>query len=116
MEPLLKERISKQVDGQQINIRFTKKGNSHLFSDTFGRTRNVSKDDLKELNRYLKHAEFIESSGLTHPRNDDIERFYYFKVQINGNWVRFNVAKEVRKQNNGKKQISYFLYSINDIK
>ncbi len=50
------------------------------------------------------------------PLFDGIEHFYYFKAQVRGQWVRLNVAKRVLSQPNGKKQIQYFLYSINDIK
>ena len=71
----------------------------------------MSKDDLKNLATYLENAEYVDDSSLTHPRTDNIEHFYYFKVQVNGNWIRLNVAKEVHKQPNGKIKIKYFLYS-----
>lgn len=92
-----------------------KEGNKHLYSDTFGRTRIVTKEDLKNLAAYLENAEYVEDSALTHPRTDNIEHFYYFKVQVNGRWVRLNVAKVVEHYNNGRTHISYFLYSVNDI-
>lgn len=116
MEPLLGKSVSKEANGIRMNIGFTKYGNSHLFSDTFGRTRIVSKDDLKDLGSHLENARYVEDSALTHPRTDNIEHFYYFKVQVNGRWVRLNVAKEVHRQPNGKTQIKYFLYSVNDIR
>ena len=115
MKPLLSRKVEKSIEGGQLNIGFTKEGNKHLFADTFGRTRIVSKDDLKDLATFLEKAEYIDDSALTHPRTDNIEHFYYFKVQVNGKWVRLNVAKEVKRRNNGKTQIYYFLYSVNDI-
>lgn len=115
MKPLLNRRVEKVVNGNSLNVGFTKDGNKHLFADTFGRTRIVSKDDLKDLATYLENAEYVDDSALTHPRTDNIEHFYYFKVQVNGRWVRLNVAKEVKRRNNGKTQIYYFLYSVNDI-
>lgn len=116
MEPLLQKKVEKTVNGKNMNIGFTKDGNKHLFSDTFGRTRIVSKEELKNLDSYLERAEYVDDSALTHPRTDNVEHYYYFKVRINGKWARLNVAKEVHRQPNGKVQIKYFLYSINDIK
>lgn len=116
MERLLDEKVKKEADGILLNIGFTKDGNKHLYADTFGRTRVVTKADLKDLAKYLENAEYIESSALTHPRTDNIVHFYYFKVKINGSWVRLNVAKDVHVQTNGKIQIKYYLYSINDIR
>lgn len=115
MEPLLSRKVEKTIEGGRLNVGFTKEGNKHLYADTFGRTRIVSKDDLKDLATYLENAEYIEDSTLTHPRTDDIEHFYYFKAQVNGRWVRLNVAKHVNRRNNGHVIVKYFLYSINDI-
>ena len=115
MKPLLCRKVEKAIEGGRLNVGFTKEGNKHLFADTFGRTRIVSKDDLKDLATYLENAEYIDDSALTHPRTDYIEHFYYFKVQVNGRWVRLNVAKKVEHFNNGRTYISYFLYSVNDI-
>ena len=109
MEPLLSRKVEKTIEGGRLNVGFTKEGNKHLFADTFGRTRIVSKDDLKDLATYLENAEYIEDSTLTHPRTDNIEHFYYFKAQVNGRWVRLNVAKKVERYNNGRTYISYFL-------
>ena len=115
MEPLLSRKVGKAIEGGRLNVGFTKDGNKHLFADTFGRTRIVSKDNLKDLATYLENAEYVDDSALTHPRTDNIEHFYYFKVQVNGRWVRLNVAKHVNRRNNGHVIVKYFLYSINDI-
>ncbi len=115
MEPLLGRKVIKEFEGGRLNVGFTKEGNKHLFADTFGRTRIVTKDDLKDLATYLDNADYIDESALTHPRTDNIEYFYYFKAQVNGRPVRLNVAKEVHRQPNGKIKIKYFLYSVNDI-
>ena len=115
MEPLLQKTVEKAVNGRNINIGFTKEGNKHLFSDTFGRTHIVNKDDLKNLDSYLERAEYVDDSALTHSRTDNIEHFYYFKVRINDRWVRLNVAKKVEHYRNGRTYTSFFLYSVNDI-
>ena len=115
MEPLLTRKVEKTIEGGRLNVGFTKDGNKHLFADTFGRTRIVSKDNLKDLATYLENAEYVDDSALTHPRTDNIEHFYYFKVQVNGRWVRLNVAKHVNRRNNGHVIVKYYLYSINDI-
>ena len=115
MQPLLSRKVEKAIEGGRLNVGFTKDGNKHLFADTFGRTRIVSKDNLKDLATYLENAEYVDDSALTHPRTDNIEHFYYFKVQVNGRWVRLNVAKHVNRRDNGHVIVKYFLYSINDI-
>jgi hypothetical protein len=115
MKPLLSRKVEKTIEGRRLSVGFTKRGNKHLFSDTFDRTRIVTKEDLKNLATHLENAEYVGDSGLTHPRADYIEHFYYFKVQVNGRWVRLNVAKKARTRRNEQVQVQYFLYSINDI-
>ena len=115
MEPLLGKSVTKTARDKNLNIGFTKYGNSHLFSDTFGRSHILSKDDLKDLGNILDAASYIDDSPLTHPRMDGIEHFYYFKVQIRGQWVRLNVAKQVYQRPSGQIETRYFMYSINDI-
>ena len=116
MEPLLTRSCSKTVSGgRAISVGFSTYGNKHLFSDTFSRSRVLTKDDLKDLASLLENAEFIEDSALTHPRTDNIQHFYYFKATLRGQEVRLNVAKQVRTRPNGFVRVSYFLYSINDL-
>lgn len=67
MEPLLEKTIYKEVKNKEIKIRFTKKGNKHLYSDTFGRS-NFSKEDLKHLDKKLKEAEFVGTSEISKQR------------------------------------------------
>ncbi len=116
MEPLLKKHAMLKTESKDIRVGFTTYGNKHLFSDTFGRSSVLTKEDLASLDDVLKGAVFIESSPLTHPRTDGIERFFYYEATIRGQEVRLNVAKQVKKQKNGKPQITFFLYSKNDIK
>lgn len=115
MKPLLSRSVEKTIEGRRLSVGFTKRGNKHLFFDTFDRTRIVRKEDLKNLATYLENAEYVGDSALTHPRTDNIEHFYYFKVQVNGRWVRLNVAKEVKQRPNGFERVSHYVYSINDI-
>lgn len=115
MEPLLNKVVVKAAGDKSLNIGFTKYGNSHIFSDTFGRSRILSKEDLKDLGNVLEDASFVEDSPLTHPRTDGIEHFYYFKTQIRKQWVRLNVAKQVYHRPSGQIETRYFMYSINDI-
>lgn len=115
MKPLLKKSETLNANGTDIRVGFSAYGNKHLFSDTFGRSSILRKDDLASLDEVLKGAEFMDDAALTHQRTDGIEHFYYFKAQIRGQWVRLNVAKEVRHRPNGFVRVSYYLYSINDI-
>lgn len=115
MKPLLKKSETLNANGTDIRVGFSAYGNKHLFSDTFGRSSILRKDDLASLDEVLKGAEFMDDAALTHPRTDGIEHFYYFKAQIRGQWVRLNVAKQVYHRPNGQVETRYFMYSINDI-
>ena len=120
MKPLLKTKEVKQIVENEvtkiIKIGFTKKGNEHLFSDTFGRSKVLNKNDLKTLDKVIKKALFVEANGLTHPRKDGIDKFYYFEGKIRGVKVRLNVAERPIKDKNGSIKRERFVYSINDIK
>lgn len=115
MKPLLKVKHEKPVGEGTIKVGFSTYGNKHLFSDTFGRSKILEKDDLASLDKVLRKATFIESSPLTHPRTDGIDRFYYYEGEIRGQKVRLNVARKADKKDNGFIRITHFLYSINDI-
>lgn len=115
MKPLLKRSEIMSTGTQKLRVGFSTYGNKHLFSDTFGRSSILQKDDLATLDKALKGAISDGDSALTHPRNDNIEHFYYFKAKIRGQWVRLNVAKQVKLRSNGKLRTTYFLYSINDM-
>lgn len=115
MQPLLDKKVIKKVGGKEIAVGFTKYGNKHLFSDTFGRSSVLTKEDLASLDKVLHDAEFIGSSPLTHPRTDGIDHFFYYESKIRGQKVRLNVAKQAYKGKDGRISTKYFLYSINDI-
>lgn len=117
MKHLLKVKKVKTVDnGKKINVGFSTYGNKHLYSDTFGRTKLLNKEDLKNLDKLLSKAVYIGSSELTHKRKDNIDHFHYFSVEINGGVIRLNVAEYARIKSDGQVFVDYFLYSINDIK
>ena len=115
MEPLLKVKHEKPIEDGTIKVGFSTYGNKHLFSDTFGRSKVLEKDDLASLDKVLRKATFIESSPLTHPRTDGVDRFYYFEGEIRGKKVRLNVARKADRKDNGFIRITHFLYSINDM-
>lgn len=116
MAPLLGKRCAKTTsDGTSVNVGFSTYGNKHLFSDTFRRSRVLTKEDLKDLGTLLEHSSYDGESTLTHSRNDGIEHFYYFKTTLRGQEIRLNVAKQVYHRPNGQIEISYFMYSVNDI-
>lgn len=116
MAPLLGRRCAKSIDeGSDIPVGFSIYGNKHLFSDTFGRSSVLSKDDLKNLDTLLAQSIYDGESALTHSRSDGIEHFYYFKTTLRGQEIRLNIAKQVETDPHGRTRTSYFLYSVNDI-
>ena len=116
MKPLLKKFEMLKTDSKDIRVGFSAYGNKHLFSDTFGRSSILKKEDLESLDKVLKTATFIESAELSHPRKDKIDRFFYYEAEIRGHKVRLNVARKIEKNKaNNFIRITHFLYSINDI-
>ena len=115
MEPLLKVKHEKPIEDGTIKVGFSTYGNKHLFSDTFGRSKVLEKEDLASLDKVLHKATFIGSSPLTHKRTDGVDHFYYFEGEIRGKKIRLNVARKADRKDNGFVRITYFLYSINDI-
>lgn len=109
MEPLLKKSVYKEVEDKEIKIRFTKKGNKHLYSDTFGRAK-FDKEDLKNIDQKLQNAEFVKTSELSKQRKDNIVKFYYFKDESEE--LYYNVAEELFQKNDGEIYLNRFLYSI----
>ena len=115
MEPLLKVKHEKPIEDGTIKVGFSTYGNKHLFSDTFGRSKVLEKDDLASLDKVLHQATFIGSSPLIHKRTDGVDHFYYFEGEIRGKKIRLNVARKADRKDNGFVRTTYFLYSINDI-
>ena len=111
MEHLLDVKIIKEIDNSRnISIGFTKKGNAHLYSDTFGRARDLHKENLKDLDTALENSIFVSSVMVTEERKDKIVKFFYFK-DIDKE-LYYNVAEKRTKLNSGKETIHRFLYSV----
>lgn len=116
MQPLLTCSSIKTIsNGKTIKVGFSRDGNKHLYSDTFGRSSVLTKDDLKDLATLLENATFLDDAALTHPNSLNIQHFYYFKATLHGQEVRLNVAKQIYRRPNGQIETRYFMYSINDI-
>lgn len=97
-----------------MSVGFRKDANKHLFSDTFGRTKVIAKNDLARLDTILETAQFVKKSGLSKTRKGNIKRFYYYKAEVNGQTVYLNVAEEDYKRSDGKYNHKRYLYSITD--
>ena len=115
MKPLLKKKVTLEIDGTPRSIGFRKEGNKHLFSDTFGRSSALKKEHLATLDKVLEQSTYVDSSkGLSHERKDNIRKFHYFKGEIDGKTVYLNVAELAGTDSKGKVKVKYFLYSITD--
>jgi hypothetical protein len=112
MKPLLKKKVRKDVGGKSITVGFTDRGNKHLYSDTFGRSKNLKKEELKNLDKALAKSQFVKSSPLGKERNDGITEFLYFKD--NNKRVFYNVANRPFTKSNGRSYPYYFVYSATD--
>ena len=118
MEPLLavKKAMPTREREKTIKVGFSKIGNEHLYSDTFGRSKVLRKEDLKSLDLLLAQSPYIDDKVLTEVHPYDIVQFYYYEAELHGRKIRLNVAKERWKNKKGKIRTKYYLYSINDIK
>lgn len=117
MAPLLKKVVTKTVkDGRRINIRFSKDGNAHLYSDVLGRTDRVKLDDLKNMDSILDNATYFDEAVRVARHSNPYEYFYYFKTMLNGQAIRLNVGKRSYTAKNGKTYVEYICYSVNSIK
>ena len=114
METLIHRKVKVNGNGHTMSVGFRKDANKHLFSDTFGRTKVIAKDDLARLDSILETAQFVKKSGLSKTRKDNIKRFYYYKAEVNGQTVYLNVAEEDYKRTDGKYNHKRYLYSITD--
>ena len=115
MQPLLKKKVTLEIDGIQRSIGFRKNGNEHLYSDTFGRSSALKKEHLSGLDKVLEKAVYVKTSdSLSHERKDKIKRFYYLKSEIEGKTVYLNVAETDEKSKKGVIWHNRFLYSITD--
>ena len=115
MQPLLKKKVVLEIGGVKKSIGFTKEGNKHLYSDTFGRSSVLKPDDLAHLDNVLKQSVYVSTSDrLSHARKDKVKRFFYLKGDINGKTVYLNVAEAEFENRDGKKKYDRFLYSVTD--
>lgn len=115
MQPLLRKKVTLEIDGKSKTVEFSKEGNKHLYSDTFGRSSVLKKEHLSKLDKVLEQATYVSTSeGLSHDRKDKIKRFYYLKGTIDGKTVYLNVAETDFTTNKGKVVHDCFLYSVTD--
>lgn len=108
---LYKKSVIRYVgSGKSIKIKFKRSGNEHLINDYLMLVKGFRKKDLLSLDRLIKEAEYIRSSELYKDRDDNIQRFYYFKDTKRE--IYYNVAEEVVKLKNGKFNLNRFLHAI----
>lgn len=115
MEHLMTNKHQKTLrDGRKIKVQFTTDGNKHLFSDTFGRTRRLQKEQLKDLGDILDRATYDDEAFPEPGHSNDYEYFYYFIDPILN--IRLNVGKRTIRRRDGFIFAKYILYSINDVR
>lgn len=115
MQPLLKKKVALEIDGVKKSIGFSKEGNKHLYSDTFGRSSVLKKEHLARLDKVLAGSVYAGSAEISpdHPKTW-AKRFLYFKGEIDGKTVYLNVAEAEFENKAGKKKYDRFLYSVTD--
>ena len=114
MERFIGTKVTVNGNGHQMKVGFSKKGNKHLYSDTFSRSKILLKEDLKHLDNLFDGAVFVKKSALSKKRTDGIKRFYYYETILRGNKVYLNVAETDYKDKHGMLRHSRFLYSVTD--
>ena len=114
MQPLLKTKIQVSGNGHTMSIGFRKEGNKHLYSDTYGRSKVLQKEDLKEVYKLFGKAKFVKKVVLSKTRKDNIKRFYYYEATLHGKTVYLNVAETDFVNKYGNIKHERFLYSVTD--
>lgn len=114
MEVLLDKKVVLNADGQDITVSFNQKGNEHLYSDTFKRSKVLKKEDLKHLDKTLAESKYVDQAKLSKTRGDKIRHFYYYKAKIRDKVVYLNIAETEHINKKGKIKHDRFLYSVTD--
>lgn len=114
MAHLLKKKVAVNGNGHSMSVGFSKYGNKHLYSDIYGRSKVLQKNDLKDVDKLLANAKFIKKVGLSKYRNDGIKRFYYYKTKLRGKIIYLNIAETDDISVRGNIAHERFLYSITD--
>ena len=114
MNPLLKKTVIVNGNGHDMAVGFSKYGNKHLYSDTYGRSSILTADDLPSIDTLLHGAKFIRKTTNSKQRRDDIKRFYYYEAELRGKKVYLNVAERDFTGKYGNILHERFLYSITD--
>jgi len=116
MHHLLSTKVSKSINSRNISVGFDMKCVKHLFSDVKSRTKRLQLEDLKNIHQLLERATYVSDAPSEMGHNNGFDHFYYFETEINGEKIRLNVGKKIRKKGNGQKGAIYLCYSVNDVK
>ncbi|MBE6304199.1 MAG: phage head morphogenesis protein [Bacteroidales bacterium] len=116
MEPLLKKKVEKMVEGKLLKIGFSKDGNGHLYSDALSRSKILQVEDLKDLDKVLEKSIYVDKRKKNESHKNPYEEFYYFESELHQQKIRINVGKLTKRKKNGQISVRYICYSINDIK
>ena len=111
MSPLLTKHVSVNGNGHIMSVGFTKEGNKHLFNDAMSKAKGIQMGDLTRMDAILSRAKFVKKSKNYKERNDNIARFYYYKVRLHGSTIYLNVA-EKEKRVNGTIKRNRYLYAV----
>lgn len=114
MEHLLKKKVVVKMNDKDSRVGFSKYGNRHLYSDTFGRSAVLKADHLKDLDKVLEAATYVRSEQLSKVRKDDIKRFHYLKSEVNGKVVYINIGEFHQLNSQGRIKVKNVVYSITD--
>jgi SPP1 gp7 family putative phage head morphogenesis protein len=97
---------------QEISIGFRKEFNKHIAWDLFGSSKGIIPNgDIPKINELLETAKFVKVAKLYKRRKDDIKRFYYYKNEIGGKTVYFQVA-ETNENKSYRWNKKRYLYTI----
>lgn len=112
MASLKRVKVQKDVGDRKVNVGFNHAGNKHLYKDTYKPSTHLHREDLPKMDRILRGATYVKTSGLYKPRKDGIVRFHYFRTRLHGSTTYLNVAETEKTMKNGKLRTRRFLYAV----
>ena len=109
-------KISQNGNGHTISIGFNIDGIKHLVNDVLNNCSGFDMDWLDQLPELLANGSFVTKKGLFHDRTDNLKRFYYYRIEINGQQFYVSVGETDFTNQNGVVKHKRFVYSItNDL-
>ena len=103
--------VTLSVEGEDINVIFTKDGTDHIARDAMMTLsgKYMSRKSMVNIDAILQHSRYVERQIPQKPRKDKKE-FFFAHTDTQGRQIFFKVAFDRTQSKQGR----YYLYSVTD--